>query len=112
MNISELKPSFDDLMQLNFFDSDTWYEDSNGCPHQMTTGYNGEHLQLLRPEFIPAKYKGRKFNRAVILTDHTGNIKTYDALYGRASIDGFAVRHEHTVCFGWRSCDVTASYRC
>lgn len=111
MNIDSLKPSYDDVISLNFYRSDIWRIGRDGVPHQLTGGYCGEKLSLLRPVFVAGKYKNRRFTSASVVIDYLGNVQTYDAHYGHYSRDGYTVRHSFDF-FGNRSeKDITPAYR-
>jgi len=112
MNIGNIRPSFDDFMNLNFYPADVWMTTADGYTKRLSAGYCGEKLSLLRPDFVARKYKNRLFRGATVLIDHLGNIQSYDAHYGRYSCDGYTIRHLFRF-FGERvEKDITSVYRC
>ena len=112
MNISELKPSFDDIIYLRTFPSDIWQDGRDGVPHQKFGGYNGEKIHIIRPEFAARKYKNRLFKSATITLDSCGNIKTFDAHYGHYSCDGYTIRHYFSFLDVHTERDISEAYRC
>ena len=99
MKITDLKPSFADILSGNLFPVDVWeeYQARYGIAHKrISAGYNGEKPRLLKPAAIDRKYKNRLFRSGTTVIDNAGTILFFDAHYGRKDLDGYTIRHVFT----------------
>lgn len=89
MTINEFKPKnlvTGDWSRIIWRAGDIWKTDSNGCPHRLSAGYNGELFTLEVPEAIPMKYKNRKLGRLVIWCNSCEQVTGVEAHYGQRTV--------------------------
>ena len=114
MNISALKPSFEDIMNGRpFYPGDVWkaYSAPYGTAHSRMIDKFGNSPRLLQAPFAAGKHKNRLFRAATITTDPDGVITAYFAHYGHYTRrDGYTIRYTPAPN-GWTADDVSDRFR-
>ncbi len=111
MNISDFRPSFDDLMKggprVLWGRGDIWQEGADGVPHRRID-ILGNLPTIILPDCIPVKYKNRKATSAIIFCDAAGTVTGIEIHHGSPFANGYAVAYRPD---GWTPEDATAHYR-